>query len=79
MLRIRLNGNADAKKLKSLLDPHRATQDNAGTGTPVEIVYETKQAQCTIRLGDSWRVRLPDSLVEQLTHWTSPSDVQVTY
>jgi len=79
VLRIRLNGNADAAKLKSLLDPHRATQGNAGSGTPVEIVYETSQAQCTIRLGESWRVRLPDSLVEQLTTWTSPTDVQVTY
>jgi DNA polymerase-3 subunit alpha len=79
VLRIRLNGNADATKLKSLLDPHRATQGNAGTGTPVEIVYETSQALCTLRLGESWRVRLPDSLVEQLTTWTSPKDVQVTY
>jgi DNA polymerase-3 subunit alpha len=79
VLRIRLNGNADATKLKSLLDPHRATQGNAGTGTPVEIVYETSQALCTLRLGEFWRVRLPDSLVEQLTTWTSPKDVQVTY
>ncbi len=79
VLRIRLNGNADATKLKSLLDPHRATQGNAGTGTPVEIVYETSQALCTLRLGESWRVRLPDSLVEQLMTWTSPKDVQVTY
>jgi len=78
-LRIRLNGNADAKKLKDVLAPHRTKPDDAVAGTPVEIVYETGQALCMIRLGDTWRVRLPDTLVEQLCSWTSPTDVQVTY
>jgi len=92
-LRIRLNGNADANKLKTLLAPYRVQQGAKATthvdsnnglsagsgGTPVEIIYETGQALCTLRLGDAWRVRLPDTLVEQLSSWTSPADVQVSY
>ena len=78
-LRIRLNGNADAAKLKSMLNPFRAAPENGFPGTPVEVVYESKQHACTIRLGEQWRVRLPDTLVEQLSTWVAPTDVEVTY
>ena len=78
-LRIRLNGNADAAMLKRVLNPYRATPQQDKTGTPVEIQYETGSASCTLRLDDSWRVRLSDKLVEQLTEWTSKADVEVAY
>ncbi|HBI82274.1 DNA polymerase III subunit alpha [Orrella sp. NBD-18] len=78
-LRIKLNGNADAAKLKNMLNPYRAAPENGFPGTPVEVVYESKQHACTIRLGEQWRVRLPDTLVEQLSSWVSPSDVEVSY
>jgi DNA polymerase-3 subunit alpha len=78
-LRIRLNGNADAVVLKRMLNPYRAAPENGFPGTPVELVYESKQAACTVRLGESWRVRLPDDLVTQLSTWVSPSDIEVTY
>ncbi len=78
-LRIRLNGNADAAMLKRVLNPFRASPENGFAGTPVEVIYENARARCTLRLGEGWRVRLSDTLVEQLTTWTSPSDVEVTY
>lgn len=78
-LRIRLNGNADAAMLKRVLNPFRASPENGFAGTPVEVIYENARASCTLRLGDGWRVRLSDTLVEQLTTWTSASDVEVTY
>jgi DNA polymerase-3 subunit alpha len=78
-LRIRLNGNADAAMLKRVLNPFRASPENGFAGTPVEVIYENARASCTLRLGEGWRVRLSDTLVEQLTTWTSASDVEVTY
>jgi DNA polymerase-3 subunit alpha len=78
-LRIRLNGNADAVMLKRMLNPFRAAPENGLPGTPVEILYETSSASCTLRLDESWRVRLSERLVEQLTEWTSIADVEVAY
>ena len=78
-LRIRLNGNADATALKRMLNPYRAAPENGFPGTPVEVIYQTSAAACLVRLGESWRVRLPDTLVEQLVAWTSASDVEVAY
>jgi len=78
-LRIRLNGNADATMLKRMLNPYRAAPENGLPGTPVEIQYETAIASCTLRLDESWRVRLSDRLVEQLTGWTSAEDIEVAY
>lgn len=78
-LRIRLNGNADAVVLKRMLNPYRAAPENGFPGTPVEVVYQSAQAACTVRLGESWRVRLPDDLVTQLSTWVAPDDVEVTY
>jgi DNA polymerase-3 subunit alpha len=78
-LRIRLNGNADAAMLKRMLNPYRAAPENGMSGTPVEIQYETETAFCTLRLDESWRVRLSDKLVAQLTTWTSLADIEVAY
>jgi DNA polymerase-3 subunit alpha len=78
-LRIRLNGNADAILLKKMLSPFRVNAETTARGTPVEVLYENAGLACTLRLDDSWRVRLSDSLVEQLTTWTSSADVEVAY
>jgi DNA polymerase-3 subunit alpha len=78
-LRIRFNGNADAVMLKRVLNPFRAVPENGLPGTPVEIQYETGSASCIIRLDESWRVRLSDSLVEQLVGWISAGDIEVAY
>jgi DNA polymerase-3 subunit alpha len=78
-LRIRLNSHADAAMLKRVLKPFRSAPDQGMPGIPVEIQYVTGSASCTIRLNESWRVRLSDHLVEQLVGWTSAGDVEVAY
>jgi len=78
-LRITLNGNADAARLRSMLDPYRAEAQEGASGVPVEVVYERADASCTVRLGEQWRVRMADGLLEQLGDWTRPYDVEVTY
>ena len=62
-----------------MLNPFRAAPENGLPGTPVEILYETSGASCTLRLDESWRVRLSERLVAQLTEWTSIADVEVAY
>ena len=78
-LRICLNGNADAAKLRQLLNPFRAEPENGIPGTPVEIAYARDDARCTVRLGEDWRVRMADALFERLSDWTQPGDIEVAY
>jgi DNA polymerase-3 subunit alpha len=45
----------------------------------VQIVYYTKGATCEIELGDEWRVNLHDDLIQSLSEWLKPENVQVLY
>ena len=46
---------------------------------PVDIVYTRNNFLCTVRLGEEWRVRMADTLLENLNAWTKPNGVEVTY
>lgn len=76
-LKIHLNGNADAQKLEAILGPYRVV-DGAG-GMPVDICYETGNAACTVRLGQGWRVRVPDDLISKLGEWVDLGGVEIDY
>jgi DNA polymerase-3 subunit alpha len=78
-LRITLNGNADTARLRQVLNPFRAEPENGVPGVPVEIVLERSGFLCTLRLGQEWRVRMADSLFEQLARWTAPDGVEIRY
>jgi DNA polymerase-3 subunit alpha len=78
-LRIRLNGNADAVHLRKLLNPFRAEPENGVPGVPVEVVYARNNFLCTVRLGEDWRVRMADTLIDSLTQWARPEGVEITY
>lgn len=78
-LRITLNGNTDAARLRQVLNPFRAEPENGAPGVPVEIVLERRDFLCTLRLGEEWRVRMADSLFDQLSRWTSPDSVEIRY
>ncbi|TCT04896.1 DNA polymerase III subunit alpha [Paralcaligenes ureilyticus] len=78
-LRITLNGNADTARLRQVLNPFRAEPENGVPGVPVEIVLERGGFLCTLRLGQEWRVRMADSLFEQLARWTAPDGVEIRY
>jgi DNA polymerase-3 subunit alpha len=78
-LRVKLNGQADAKRLYQLLNPFRAEPENGIPGVPVDIIYSRDNFQCTVRLGEEWRVRMADTLLDNLTAWANPDGVEVTY
>ncbi|TCS72888.1 DNA polymerase III alpha subunit [Sulfuritortus calidifontis] len=76
-LRLSMNGEADADRLRRLLQPYR--QSAAGTGCPVAVHYRNGDAQCVIELGDGWRVRLSNELLDELRHWLRPENVRINY
>jgi len=78
-LRIRLNGNAQAATLRQMLNPFRAEPENGIVGTPVEIIYSKDNFECMLKLGEDWRVRMADVLLEKLSDWAQPDNVEVLY
>ncbi|MGZ5115430.1 MAG: DNA polymerase III subunit alpha [Burkholderiales bacterium] len=72
-LRITCNGDSSGRKLQEVLAPYRAGK------CPVQIVYYTKGATCEIQLGDEWRVNLHEDLIQSLSDWLKPENVQVLY
>ena len=72
-LLLRMNGTADARKLKSLLMPFVP-----GTAQ-VRIRYANATAECDLVLGEKVRVRLDDLLLEALTDWLKPENVEIVY
>ena len=74
---IHLNGNANAQRLASILNPYRVASPTLGT--PVEIHYQTKGASCRLRLGSAWRVHVPDELMSTLGEWIDAGSVEVSY
>src|SRR5690606_408283 len=78
-LRITLNGDADAQRLRQLLNPYRADPENGLPGVPVEVQLEREGYRCLMRLGEDWRVRMSDTLLEQLADWVKPESLEITY
>jgi len=80
-IRLSINGEASragsaaaaAARLKDLLAPYRKG------GCPVCVCYHNDAASCEMRLGDDWRVRLDDALMQSLREWLRPENVQVVY
>ncbi|HEY9099394.1 MAG TPA: DNA polymerase III subunit alpha [Thiobacillus sp.] len=79
-LRLACNGQCHSqpgsgRKLAELLSPYK-TQEG---GCPVWVEYVTPNARCRVRLGEDWRVRLDDRLLESLGGWLKPDAVNVIY
>jgi DNA polymerase-3 subunit alpha len=72
-LLLKMNGNADARKLKTLLTPFAP-----GTAA-VRLRYRNEQAECDLLLGDAARVRLDDLLLDALADWLNPENVEIVY
>ena len=75
-LRIAVNGQGDAKRLREVLMPYRTTGD---AGCQVLVRYENGAATCEVALGDAWRVRPDGRLIDELSAWLAPDRVQVIY
>jgi DNA polymerase-3 subunit alpha len=76
-LKIQLNGNADATRLQQVLGPYRASSPDDGMA--VEVAYETDGASCVVRLGEQWRVKVPDELIGELSQWLDQGNVEIRY
>ena len=63
------------RKLAELLAPYKVQEG----GCPVWVDYHTPSARCRVRLGEDWRVRLDDRLIESLAGWLKPEAVNVIY
>jgi len=76
LLRLSMNGLADAKRLQQVLGPYRAS----GNGScQVLVEYENGEAHCRLALGESWRVRPDAQLISELGAWLAPENVEVLY
>lgn len=78
-LRVTLNGKADDARLRQLLNPFRAEPENGIPGVPVEVRLERGSFECALRLGEDWRVRMADDMLEQLEAWAGPESIEVLY
>jgi len=76
-LRLALNGQADAGRLRQLLEPYRNSR--AGEGCAIALHYRMPAAECVIELGEAWRVRLADDLLAELRAWLKPENVALSY
>lgn len=76
-----MNGQASAEKLRELLAPYRKPPgpEDEVAGCPVLVRYHNGVGQCELALGDAWRVRLDDDLLQGLRAWLSEGAVSVLY
>ncbi len=72
-IRLVCNGGSSGARLRELLTPYRSG------ACPVSIVYSNQGAQCRIDLGEQWRVKLDDMLLNSLAQWLQPENVQIVY
>ncbi len=66
---IRLNGNADGRALRTSIEPFRLRAGGAGAAqmppaVPVVVEYDNLGGRCAIELGEDWRVRPDDELLQ---------------
>ena len=76
-LRLSINGNACGKRLRELIGEYRAGAE--ASGCPVEIAYRNEVASCVVRLPDEWRVRLQETMLDELREWLDADGVELVY
>ena len=60
-----------------MLGPYRLKSGSGACG--VTVHYENDGAACDVALGDAWRVRPDERLIETLGAWLEPQNVRVVY
>jgi DNA polymerase-3 subunit alpha len=63
-----------AQQIRDVLQPHRLD-----TGLPVALRVNTQGVDCTLRLGDEWRVAPSDALQTALEQMLGAQEVAVEY
>ncbi|WP_137718285.1 DNA polymerase III subunit alpha [Methylobacillus flagellatus] len=79
MLKISCNGQADAYKLRELLQPYCRKPSEERGGCMVKVEYQNQAARVEVMLGDQWRVELHDELLSGLKRWLSDDNVKILY
>jgi len=74
-LRLSMNGQADAVKLRELIAPFQQNEASC----PIVVQYQKNGARGELRLSDDWRVRADDALRAKLSDWLSPDNVWFEY
>jgi len=78
-LRISLNGQSHAGRLRDLLAPFQEDPQAELPGCPVEIDYHTSTARCRLLLGEAWRVRPDEALLGALRQWLTADGAALLY
>ncbi|QJR14509.1 DNA polymerase III subunit alpha [Usitatibacter palustris] len=73
VLRLKINGQADAAKLRQILAPYQ------GGGVAVSIRYRNTEGECDIRLPDAYKVKISEPLLASLNEWLREENVEVVY
>ncbi|MDR2165924.1 MAG: DNA polymerase III subunit alpha [Zoogloeaceae bacterium] len=71
-LKLTMNGQSDAARLKTLLAPYPGV-------APVCVAYRNAHACCELILGAEYRVSLETELLESLRAWLKPENVEILY
>ncbi|MFT7228651.1 MAG: DNA polymerase-3 subunit alpha [Methylophilaceae bacterium] len=79
MLKIACNGQSDAAKLTTILQPYRKGESTDKSVCPVKIEYHNASSQVDLMLGESWQVELQDDLIHHLETWLSKDNVKILY
>jgi len=72
-MRLSLNGEASAARLRTLLGPYRKGL------CPVAVRYHNAHAECDVQLGEEWRVSLDENLLRDLCEWLAPENVELIF
>ncbi|OIR17759.1 DNA polymerase III subunit alpha [mine drainage metagenome] len=78
-LKISCNGQADAVKLKTLLQPYCKAASDEQRGCAVKVEYHNAVSKVELMLGNDWRVDLHEELIASLTAWLSRENVKILY
>jgi DNA polymerase-3 subunit alpha len=78
-LKISCNGQADAVKLKAILQPYCKLSTEEERGCAVKVEYHNQSSRVELMLGNDWRVDLHDELIAGLTEWLSRDNVKILY
>jgi len=70
-------GRLARKRLRELIGEYRAGAE--ASGCPVEIAYRNEVASCVVRLPDEWRVRLQETMLDELREWLDADGVELVY
>ncbi|MDT8363570.1 MAG: DNA polymerase III subunit alpha [Nitrosomonas sp.] len=82
-LAINASGLPDCTQLRKILTAHRPPTTALGVagipGCPVLIQFRNSRASCEINLGEQWRVRLQNALIETLMEILGAKNVEIMY